>query len=435
MFLIKTLKEIIKSKKTKSMNSSQLYDLQLSKFRNLVEFAYQNSKYYKKLIDTNKINIETCLPENFPVLDKKIVLDNFDDILTTNKISKRMVLDFLDNSNDYSNKLLDEFNVIRTSGSSGEIGIYVYTDEEMIPVAIAANRASGSNFLQRLAYIAKVDGHYAGVKIASVAQKLPLVYSKVEMINVNEDITTIVNKLNQLKPTVLSGYAFLISRLAVEQAKGNLKIAPKFIQVGGEPLMEKSRLEIKSVFQSAKLLNYYACSEMLVIGVGEAGENIEMMDDYVIVEKNANSIYATNLFNYTLPLIRFEIKDNIEVVKKTSYTNPFTNIRSLVGRVELNPLFVNDDGVEDFISGIIFTIIPFEGANGFQMVVKSKNEFEILVELGSNGNFELFKSTFEPTLQDILQKKKMTKLDFKYRIVDRIESDPKTGKFKAIVIQ
>jgi phenylacetate-coenzyme A ligase PaaK-like adenylate-forming protein len=55
--------------------------------------------------------------------------------------------------------------------------------------------------------------------------------------------------------------------------------------------------------------------------------------------------------NHTLPLIRFKILDNVEVFKDPAYGGTFTRIKSLVGRVEMNPLFVNDDGVEDIIAG------------------------------------------------------------------------------------
>jgi hypothetical protein len=77
--------------------------------------------------------------------------------------------------------------------------------------------------------------------------------------------------------------------------------------------------------------------------------------------------------------------------------------------------------------------LPVDAANAFQMVVRSKSEFEIHVELGDNVDFDKFLRSFDHHVKDILKKKKMEKLVYKYTIVDKIEADPQTGKYKAII--
>ena len=64
----------------------------LKKFRKLVKYANANSPYYAKVIKENGICIDTAVPEDFPVLNKSIVMENFDDIVTDRNIRKKEVL-------------------------------------------------------------------------------------------------------------------------------------------------------------------------------------------------------------------------------------------------------------------------------------------------------------------------------------------------------
>ena len=57
-------------------------------------------------------------------------------------------------------------------------------------------------------------------------------------------IRTLCEKLNQLQPTQIIGYASVIARLAREQLQGRLSITPKRATTNSEPLDSESRKNI-----------------------------------------------------------------------------------------------------------------------------------------------------------------------------------------------
>ena len=57
-------------------------------------------------------------------------------------------------------------------------------------------------------------------------------------------IAETVRGLNELQPTILSGYGSLISTLASEQEAGRLRISPVLVTSSAEPLTEKERRRV-----------------------------------------------------------------------------------------------------------------------------------------------------------------------------------------------
>lgn len=64
------------------------------KFRKLVAFAKERSPFYRAIIAERGIDPEHCSIEDFPVLAKKEVIDNFDQIVTDSRISRARIADF-----------------------------------------------------------------------------------------------------------------------------------------------------------------------------------------------------------------------------------------------------------------------------------------------------------------------------------------------------
>ena len=57
------------------------------KFRALVRHAHAHSRYYAGIIRDRALDVETCMPADFPVLTKSILMANFDDIVTDRRIN------------------------------------------------------------------------------------------------------------------------------------------------------------------------------------------------------------------------------------------------------------------------------------------------------------------------------------------------------------
>ena len=114
----------------------QLEARQLAKFRRLVRFAQRRSPYYARVIAERKIDPEHCTPQDFPVLTKRDVAQQFDELVTDRGITREALLRFLERSRDPGELFLDYFNVVHTSGSSGEPGCFVYSPHDWTRAAM-----------------------------------------------------------------------------------------------------------------------------------------------------------------------------------------------------------------------------------------------------------------------------------------------------------
>jgi phenylacetate-CoA ligase len=107
---------------------------------------------------------------------------------------------------------------------------------------------------------------------------------------------------------------------------GALRIAPQQIVVYGEPLLREHRHTIEQVW-AVPVHNWWGTSEANVLGVscGE-GPGIHLHDDLYIVEpvhrdgrparagERSAGVLLTNLRNHALPLIRYEIDDEVTLL-------------------------------------------------------------------------------------------------------------------------
>ena len=91
----------------------------------------------------------------------------------------------------------------------------------------------------------------------------------------------------------------------------------------------------------------YACTEHLMLGISNPdGDTMTLMDDNLIFEFYEDHSVITNLFNYTLPLIRYRMSDILRPVSAPGA--PRIVIQNLVGRTEQMPVFVNGDRRQGF---------------------------------------------------------------------------------------
>ena len=162
----------------------------LEKFRRLVRHASERSPYYRRIIAERKIDVERCVPSDFPVLTKTLLMQNFDEISTAPGVTKQAIADFLTRSHDPAELFLGKYRVIHTSGSSGEVGYFVYSPKDWLrgsymgPRQRPPPRKRKGKF--RLAYFAAIDGHYAGVTmIASIQSGLAKWFVDVRCFEVN----------------------------------------------------------------------------------------------------------------------------------------------------------------------------------------------------------------------------------------------------------
>src|SRR5262245_5202737 len=135
----------------------------------------------------------------------------------------------------------------------------------------------------------------------------------------------IVAGLNEAQPDVVLAYPSALHVLSFEARAGRLRIAPRQILSCAEPLLP----EIRAVAEEAwgvGVGNAWGASEGGGVAIPCEHSRSHLSEDLVIVEpvdedgrpvapgERSAKVYLTNLFNRVMPLIRYEITDEVTIL-------------------------------------------------------------------------------------------------------------------------
>jgi phenylacetate-CoA ligase len=442
-----TIRKLAEFRRNASMTSEQFEAMKLAKFRDLVRHAAGHSAYYAQLIGEHGIDIERCIPQDFPPLTKATLMAQFDRIVTDRRVTRGGIAEFLGRSRDPADLFLNRFRVIHTSGSSGEVGYFVYSPEDWARgVAQTMRRRRSRTRMRRrgrfgrlrFAYYGAIGGHFAGVTLMRMATRgLARLFVNARLYEVNSPLSETIAALNEFQPDILTGYTGALTILAAEQRAGLLRIAPLTIGTAGESLSATDRRTLVEAF-GCEATNGYGSSEHLLMGFALPGDTSMLLpDDDLIYEPGEDHTLVSNLFNYTLPLIRYRMADVLRpVARKSDPHSPYLEIRSLVGRTEQVPQFTNQEGKADFISPHTINEIFVAGVARFQMQLTGPESFDFVVCLDpalSAAQAAQALRGLEERLREILQQKRMSNVRSTVRVVDHIPVNPQTRKFQLII--
>jgi phenylacetate-CoA ligase len=422
--------------------------LKLERFRALVRHANARAPYYANLIRERAIDLDRCVPADFPVLTKSILMANFDAIVTDRRISRKVVADFLTRSSDPRDRLFGEFTVMHTSGTSGEVGYFLNAPADYKRIRASTGRGGKAlrEFLGkrsrrfrrvRVAFYGATGGHYAGVTgIAAMQRGLLRLFVRAAAFEVNTPLPQVVAALNAFQPEALMGYTTALKMLAKEQRAGRLRLAPIVLAGTGE-VTSAGDLALLSAAFGARAFSVYACTEHGVLGLSDSGgDTMTLMDDGLIFEFHEDHSIITNLFNFTMPLIRYRMSDILQPVSAPDARR--ITIRNLVGRCEHMPTFRNSAGAMDFLSPHTINEVFVRGVTRFQMQISGPTTFRFpfCVEPGMNPEDRVATTAaLTARLQEILRQKGLGNVTFEAPIVDDIPVNARTRKFQLIVDQ
>lgn len=419
------------------IDRKRLLAKQLVKFRRLVDFAYHHSPYYTQLIRERSIDPLTCVPEDFPVLTKDVLLEHFDEIVTDRTITAQRIADFIDSSTDPGALLDGKYLVVHTSGSSGQVGYYIYTPAEWERGHLHYVRIHRLGFRRRVAHVAAMHGHFHGAVMSRRCQHgINRLVFNLKRFDINEPMDHIIDGLNSFRPQVVSGYGGALKMLAHFQKSGELDITPEALLYGGEPLSPEQRQEISRVF-GTPVISVYASSEHLIMGATAPGSDLmRMFEDYLIFEFASDHLLVTNLFNYSMPMIRYRMDDVLTPVGVQQRGMPFTLVTDLVGRSEHLLSFENMHGREDFIHPSIIGEFFVPNLQAFQVEVIDRHQFHFRARIDptlSSVDRDRTLQRIHDELTALLARKEMGNVQFRIVEVDSFGIDPRTGKFRLIV--
>ena len=91
----------------KNLNKSEadIKKMQSVKLKNLVKYAFRHSNFYQKIILDQNIeyeDIDDIDLKDLPTTNKKMIMNNFDEVVTDQNLSKEKVINFIDNNPEQS---------------------------------------------------------------------------------------------------------------------------------------------------------------------------------------------------------------------------------------------------------------------------------------------------------------------------------------------
>jgi phenylacetate-CoA ligase len=416
----------------------QIEHQQMLKFRRLVRHAAARSPYYGDLVRERRIDVETCRPADFPELTKAELIEHFDRIVTDPSITTAAIGDFLSRSNDSFELFRGKYYVVYTSGTTGAPACMVYSGRDWARGMAQSLRINPPHLgKRRLAYFAWAEGHPAGASFATSSQRWPLslVYA-LALFHVNEPIAAVVNGLNGFQPTILMGYPSSLLVLADEQARGALRIHPRWVQCSGEPIGQAGRERLESAFGVA-LTNVYSATEHLLMGFSRPGfDGMYLFEDDLMFELQPDRTVVTNLFNRTVPLIRYRMDDVLTPTTDDVRALPFTKVAEVVGRGDVAAVFTNRHGVDDVVDPLPILSMAAPSVRGFQVHIEHKTACTLHVLLDSAAGHPARQSALQALHEEfarLLAKKDMGNVQVSAKEVAGLTRDVRSGKLRMIV--
>lgn len=299
----------------------------------MVEYARDHSRFYADAYRDLPRQVDG--PEDVPVVDKRTLMAHFDDWVTDDAVTRAGVDAFTRDKHAVGDRYLDRYVIWKSSGTTGEPGVYVQdaealaTYDALIAVQLGAATlpshyawgamANGG----RAALIAATDDHYASIASwQRAAQDSPWVESR--GFSVMEALRQLVADLNDYQPAFLASYPTTLALLATEQAAGRLAIHPVALWSGGEHLAGPMRADIENVF-GCPVSNEYGASECMSIAFGCREGWLHVNADWVLLEpvdrdyrptppgELSHTVLLSNLANRVQPIIRYDLGDSVLV--------------------------------------------------------------------------------------------------------------------------
>lgn len=332
---ISMMKAIRLCHKYEKMPAMQRQVLQRERLRELVINAKENSPYFSKLY--------ADIPDDFslsdlPVTNKRDLMEHWNDWVTDRSVTLEQINGFMQNKDNIGRKWRKKYMVVTTSGSTGNPLVMLCDDTvNHVLGAISAGRSYARK--EDMGAFIRKGGKSMGVYAdggfylgnSTIRSKLLMMPWKKHQFGISSALyptEKIVEELNRFQPAMLGGYPSNLELLIEEQKSGRLHISPVIIMTGGEYLSDSLRERLEDTFH-CYVQTSYACTEGGTVACECQEKHFHINDDWLIVEpvdqygnpvpdgKLADKYLLTNLYNYTQPIIRYEVTDRIVFHQET----------------------------------------------------------------------------------------------------------------------
>lgn len=333
-----------------------------AQLRELVETAVQRSPWHRdRLGEVDLTTLDADDVRHLPVMTKGDLMDNFDAIVTDPEVRLADVNAHIAQL-DGDAYFRDELHAVASGGSSGMRGVFVWGWEAWATVQLTAirrvllDRIGDPELMSRPPVSMIVAAENATHFTSAASETFATGAIEAHRFRVGLPLEEVVAGLNSVGGDGLATYPSMLGRLVGEARAGRLQIQPRRILTMAEPLLPETRQAAEETWQ-APVANMWGTSEAGVTAIGcFKGAGMHLSDDLVIVEPvdadgdpvpagvRSHKVYVTNLFNPVMPLIRYEISDEVTLLDEPcACGSVHQRIADIEGRND--DTFVYGDGV------------------------------------------------------------------------------------------
>lgn len=433
--------DLYQLKRNEHKNRGQIGKMQNKKLRRLLRYAYDHSVYYRRTFEDAGITrdqMETLPLSAFPVMDKASLMEHFDEIVTDPELKQQELREFDKNSSIKEKLYRGRYHIVHSSGSTGVPRYFAYDDKawKRMLAGIVRGALWGMSMPEigrllsgglRILYIAATDGRYGGAM--AVGDGIHVVGAEQRFLDINTPLAEWVQCMNGFQPDIIIGYPSAVKILGglIERDQAEAQVC-RVISCG-EPLSPGLRSYLEQIFQ-AEVVNFYGASESLALGVEmDPVEGMILFDDMNVIEVQEGQMYLTCLYNYTQPLIRYRISDQlVPKAEDGASCCPFSRAEILLSRDEDMLWFEDDSGSQDFLHPLSVEGLCIEGLLDYQFRQTDRDAFEMLAQISGDELQAQIREGVLRQMEKILCEKGLDYVRFFVRFVDEILPDATTGK-------
>lgn len=448
LFSANFLNRYLYYKKMKKLNIDKILKYRQGKLNKIVSYAVKNSEFYNQLY-RERLHGTNISIEDLPVINKKILRENFDQIVTSKDINTKKLDKYFKQPFDFSNKFLNKYLAFHTSGSTGNTAYVVWGPREFaIATAMLLTRntklLTGDNVTElllrrkRYVYFGIMDDYVGGNSWVYAMRYL----TKLKMLSIFSPIEELCEELNKFKPEFIMGKPHLLGELALQKKLGKLDVTPEKIIFVGEMLMPHDSERIEKYFDSKPINSYSTCETGPVAVQADGIDGLDIIEEEILVELlddedkpikeyyKTGRIVITNLYNKVMPIIRYDIGDSACYIPG-KHEGHFNRISYIKGRKTSYFIFETKVGKQIKISEFPFWSLYVPGIARYQVIQDSVKEIHIKIEWERGfTNIDKTIEDFRKKVMRIFEKHNdLNDIKISFEYVDKIVPN-KSGKIK-----
>ena len=421
----------------------------------LLKFARAHSAHYRD----RWCDVPADAPlEAFPVVTKSELMADFDRWMTEASLTRAGVEAFLADRAHIGERFLGRYAVWKSSGTSGEPGIFVQdaaalsTYDAMIAVQLGAARL-GARYASgvfgrggKAALVAARDDHYASI-VSWERQTRASPWLSNKSFSVLDPLPQLVKGLNAYQPAFVASYPTMLMLLAEERAMGRLDIEPALLWSGGECMTSGTRADVENAFE-CPVVNEYGASEALSIAYGCSEGWLHVNADWIVLEpvdrdyrptppgKTSHTVLLTNLANRVQPLVRYDLGDSVTAKPKPcACGSPLPAIQVEGRRDDIVSMRATDGGTVRLLPLALTTVVEeAAGLHRFQILQTAVNRLSLRLDPEEARDRDAAWSVASKALRTYLARQSLGNVAVTLERDLPACADPRSGKLRQVCV-